>query len=145
MASEEGGVAGGVFGVEGVLRGAGFEGEGSLAGGGAEFVGFEAVVDVLGAAEAVEAGGGEDEGVALPFFELAQAGVDVAADFDELDVGTKGEELGLAAGAGGADASVEGERVEAPEGVADPDVARVGAIGDGGEGEARDRAWWGGL
>ncbi len=46
---------------------AGFEGERSLAGGGTHLVGGEALVDGLGALEAVEAGGGEDEGVALSF------------------------------------------------------------------------------
>jgi hypothetical protein len=49
----------------GVAGAAGFEREGSLAGGGANLFGGEAVVDGLGAVEAVEAGGGEDEGVAL--------------------------------------------------------------------------------
>ena len=92
-------------------------------------------MDGLGEVEAVEAGGGEDESVALTLRELLEAGVDVAANLDEGDVRTKCEELGAAAGAGGADAAAFGEPVESPEGLADPDVAGVGAAGDGGEGE----------
>lgn len=99
------------FSEDGVAGRAGFEGEGALAGGGAEFVEREALVDPFGAVEAVEAGRGENEGVALAFGELAQAGVDVAAEFDELKVRTQGEELGAAAGAGGADAAVHREGV----------------------------------
>ncbi len=69
--------------------------------------------------------------------EFAQAGVDVAADFDEGDIGTEGENLGAAARAGGADSASGGEGVEGPVLLADPDVAGVGAFGDGGEGELR--------
>ena len=116
---------------------AGFEGEGSLAGCGADFFGGEAVMDRLGALEAVEAGGGEDEGVTLALLEFAEAGVDVAADFDEGDVGAEGEDLGAAARAGGADAASGGQGVERPVLLADPDVAGVGALGDGGESELR--------
>ena len=70
-----------------------------------------------------------------PLLEFAEAGVDVAADFDEGDVGAEGEDLGAAARAGGADAASGGEGVESPVVLADPDVAGVGAFGDGGEGE----------
>ena len=94
-------------------------------------------MDGFGALEAVEAGGGEDEGVALALLEFAEAGVDVAADFYEGEVGAEGEELGLAAWAGGADAAVFREGVEGPVRFADPDVTGVGAFGDGGEGELR--------
>jgi hypothetical protein len=44
-------------------------------------------MDGFRASEAVKAGGSEDEGVALALFEFAEASVDVAADFDEGDVG----------------------------------------------------------
>ena len=94
-------------------------------------------MDGLGALEAVEAGGREDEGIALALLEFAQAGVDVAADLDEGDVGAKGEDLGATAWAGGADAASGGEGVEGPVLLADPDVAGVGALGDGGESELR--------
>ena len=94
-------------------------------------------MDGLGEVEAVEAGGGEDEGVALALLEFAEAGVDVAADLDEGDVGAEGEDLRAAAWAGGTDAASGGEGVEGPVLFADPDVAGVGAFGDGGEGELR--------
>src|SRR6185437_6469918 len=124
-------------GEDGVGGSAGFEGEGALAGRGAELVNIETLVDGFGTVEAVESGGGEDQRIALAFGELAQAGVDVAAKFDELDVGAEGEDLRAAAGAGGADAGGDGQRVERPELLADEGVARVGATGDGGEREAR--------
>ena len=73
----------------------------------------------------------------FPSAELFEASVDVAADFDEGDVGAEGEDLGAAAGAGGADAASGGEGVEGPVGFADPDVAGVGSFWDGGEGELR--------
>ena len=92
-------------------------------------------MDGLGAVETIEAGGGENQGVAIALIEFAETGVDVAADFDEGDVGTKREDLSAAAGAGGADASSGGEGVKCPVGLADPDVAGVGAFGDGSEGE----------
>lgn len=123
--------------VDGVGTASGFEGEGSLAGGGTDLLGRETVVDGFGALETVEAGGGEDEGVTLALFEFAEAGVDVAADFDEGDVGAEGEDLGATAGAGGADAAPGGKGVEGPVRLADPDVAGVGAFGNGGEGELR--------
>ena len=94
-------------------------------------------MDGFGALEAVEAGGGEDEGVAFSVGEFLEAGVDVASYFDEVNVGAEGEDLRAAARAGGADAAAGGEGVERPVGLADPDVAGVGAFGDGGEGELR--------
>ncbi len=128
--------------VDGVGTTAGFEGEGSLAGCGADLFGGEAVMDRFGALEAVEAGGSEDEGVTLALLEFAETGVDVAADFDEGDVGAEGEDLGAAAWAGGADAASGGEGVERPVLLADPDVAGVGALGDGGESELRGEFCW---
>ncbi len=92
-------------------------------------------MDPLDTLEAVEAGGGEDEGVALAGGEFLEAGVDVAPYFDELDVGAEREKLGPAAGAGGADGSAHGQGVERPVGLADPDVAGVGTLGDGSDGE----------
>ncbi len=94
-------------------------------------------MDGLGAVETVEAGGGEDESVAGAFGEFAEAGVDVAAELDEFEVGAQGEELGPAARAGGADAASHGKRVERPVWLADPGVACVGAGWDGGQDEAR--------
>jgi hypothetical protein len=114
----------------------GFESQSALAGSGAEFVDGEALVDPLGAAEAVEAGGGEDEGVAFASGEFAQTGVDVAANLDEGDVRTEGEQLRPAARAGGADAATRRQGVQRPVTLADPGVAGVDTRRNGGEHEA---------
>ena len=94
-------------------------------------------MDPLGAFESVEAGSGEDEGVALSVGELLEACVYVSPDLYEGDVGAKGEDLGSAARAGGAYAAAFGEGVKGPVWLAYPDVAGVGALGDGSEGELR--------
>ena len=133
----DGGVDGGVLrGVWGGVGASGFEGERTLAGGGTELVNGEALVDVRGAIEAVEACSREDEGVGLALLPFAEASVDVAAELDEAEVGTEGEEHGLAARRRRPDARAHGQHVEAPEAFADEGVAGVGARGDGGEGEA---------
>ncbi len=98
----------GGFGEDGIGCGASLEGERALAGCGAELVEGKTLVDRFGAVEAVEAGAGEDEGVTVAGVELAESGVDVAAELDELHVGAQGEELGAAAWAGGADAASHG-------------------------------------
>ena len=51
--------------VDWICGAAGLEGKGALAGGGTDLFGGEALVDGLGPFEAVEAGGGEDEGIAF--------------------------------------------------------------------------------
>ena len=48
-------------------------------------------------AEPVHAGGGEDHGIEVVLGELADAGLDVAADVDHLQVGAQVQQLGLAA------------------------------------------------
>ena len=92
-------------------------------------------MDPLGALEAVETSGGEDEGVALALLEFFEAGaaVYIASNFYKGDVGPgECEDLeNAASGAGGADATSGWEGVERPVGAADPDVAGVGAFGDG--------------
>ena len=100
------GIAARVFGVERVVGAAGFERERALAGGGGKLVDGEALVDGFGAADAVEAGAGEDQRVGLALVELAQAGVYISAEFYELQVGAQVEELGAAAGGVGADGGV---------------------------------------
>ena len=54
-------------------------------------------------AEAVEAGAGQDDGVVLAFVELAQAGVDVAAQVENRKIGPHGGQLGFTPQARGAD------------------------------------------
>ena len=76
---------------------AGFESERALARCRTEFVDGEALVHAFRAADAVEAGGGEDEGVGLAFGPLAETRVDVAAHVDKLDIGAQGEDHRFAA------------------------------------------------
>ena len=52
-----------------------------------------------------------------------------------MQVGTEGEDLGAAAGAGGPDSGLFGQGVERPERFADESIAGVGAGRDGGDGE----------
>jgi hypothetical protein len=128
--------------VDDVRLASGFEREGSLAGCGTELARGEPLVDGFGTLEAIEAGGGEDEGVALALLEFAKASVDVAANFDEGDIGAEGEDLCATAWAGSADSASSGEGVERPVGLADPDVTGVGAFWDGCKGELRGQFGW---
>ena len=114
---------------------AGFKGEGSLTGSRTDLFGREAVVDGLGALEAVEAGGGKHESVALSVSQFFEASVDVASYFYESDVRAEGEDLRAAARAGGTDTAAGGKGVKRPVLFADPDVAGVGSPRDRGEGE----------
>ena len=59
--------------------------------------------------EALQPGGREDEGVVFSGVEFAEAGLDIAADFGELQIGTQVQQLGLAAEAPRAHAGVGGE------------------------------------
>src|ERR1700761_999171 len=73
--------------VNGVVLGSvgtsGLEGERALAGCGTELVNGEALVDLRGTVETVEACSREDERVGLTLLPFAQPGVDVATDLDE--------------------------------------------------------------
>ena len=99
-------------------------------------------MDGFDSSDAIEACGSEDESVAVALVEFAEAGVDVAADFNEGNVGAEGEDLGAAARAGGADAACGGKGVKGPIFFADPDVAGVSSFGNCGEGELRGKFGW---
>jgi len=81
-----------------------FDAQRSLPSGGAHDFGGDDLPDELSFAEAVQSGCSEDDRVVLVLFEFAQAGVDVAAQRMNVEVGADGFELRLAAQAGGADA-----------------------------------------
>ncbi len=113
-----------------------FDAERSLSGGGAHDFGGDDLLDQFRFAEALQAGRGENDGVVFSLLELAQAGVDVAAQGMNVEIGADGFELRLAAQAGGTDAralrQVFNLRVVArAEG-----VARVLALGDRGDFES---------
>ena len=119
------------------VRTSSFESERPLSGCGAEFVDGEALVDVRGAIETIEARSGENESIGLTFLPLAEASVDVAAELDKAEVRAKGEEHGLTARRSSADACVARKHVETPEALAYEGIASVGSRGDGGESETR--------
>ena len=123
--------------VNWVRTAAGLKSEGSLAGRRTDLFRRKAVVDRLGALEAVEAGGGEDQCIALSVRQFIEASINVAPYFDEGDIGAEGENLRATARARGANAPSSGESVECPVLLADPDVASVGTFGDSGENELR--------
>lgn len=129
------GVVQGVIG--GVVWCAGFKSERTLARSGRELVDGEALMDVLGAAEAVETGAREYESIALTLLPFAEAGVDVAAHGNELEIRAQGEDHGLAARAGGGDTRAGGQHVQAPVIFADEGIACIGTGRNGGESEAR--------
>jgi len=77
----------------------------------------------------------EDQGVAAPLLQAAKARGDVPAQVLEDQVRPQRADLGLAPQAGGADARA-GRGLAQPGSVArDPDVMRILARGDGGDGE----------
>ena len=92
---------------------AGLDAQRALAGGGAKIFGIEALADPIGFAQAVEAGGGEQNRVDLAFGQLAQARIHVAAKFDGLNVGAQRLQLRAAALAAGAHARAVRQRGEA--------------------------------
>ena len=79
-------------------------GERSLAGSGKHLERVEDLGGLVGAAEAQQAGAGEHDRVELAAGDLAEAGVDVAAEVDDLDPEAQGVAAGCAARRAGADA-----------------------------------------
>src|ERR1700722_13477064 len=73
-----------------------------LAGSGTKVIRFKALADPFGLFQAIKAGSSQQNGIDLAFSQFAQACVDVAAEFDSLDVGPKGKKLGAATLAAGA-------------------------------------------
>jgi hypothetical protein len=140
--SAEGG-EGGAFGSDGVAGrvvvekgycGDGFrvvfadlEAERALACSGTEIFRLEALADPFSFLEAIEPGGSEQNGVDLTLGKFAQAGVDVSAKFDGLDIGAKGEKLRAAALAAGAYDGSTGERAKAVVLHRNEDITRVNA------------------
>jgi len=105
----------------------GFYAERSLACRGTELFRLEALADPFSFFEAIEPGGSEQNGVDLTFGKFAQASVDVAAKFDGLDIGAKGEKLRTTALAAGAYDGSTGERAKAVVLHRNEDITRVNA------------------
>ncbi len=96
---------------------------------------LEALANPLGLFEAIETGGGEQNGVDLALGEFAQARVDVAAELDGLDVGAEGVQLRAATLAAGADDRALRQRGKAVILHRDEHIARVDARRRGGQRE----------
>src|SRR6185369_8885787 len=76
--------------------------QGALADGRYRKVEVEILGDRGGEAEPLQPGGRQDDGVQTFFLQLSNAGLDIAADYDHLQVGAYPEQLGLAAQGAGA-------------------------------------------
>ncbi len=118
------------------VRGADFQAQGALSGSGQHHLGLDHLTDAAGQAQALEAGGGQHDGVVLAFVEFAQAGVEVAAQGLDAQVGAQGAQLGEPAQAGGAHHRALRQGFERVETRADERVTRVLALEHGGQHEA---------
>src|SRR6202030_4247942 len=74
-----------------------FDTQRSLSGGGAHDFGGDNLLDQFGFAEAFQPGRGENDGVVLSLLEFAQAGIHIAAQGMDVEIGPNGLELCLAA------------------------------------------------
>ncbi len=83
--------------------------------------------------ETLEPGHGQERGIDLTLGQLAQAGLDVAAQRHHLDIGPRQQHLGLAAQRGGAHDRARRQRGQAVAAVREQGVARVLARQDGGD------------
>jgi hypothetical protein len=119
-------------GVSGVAA----DGERTLSGGGEHLFEAEDLRGFALEAEPAEAGEGEDGRVVVAVADLADAGLDVAADGTDLEVGANLAELCFAAGRAGAADGAGREAVEGGAGAGDEDVAGVFAEGERGDDEA---------
>ncbi len=107
------------------IVGAAFDADGALADGGQERVGRENFGDAMRGAEAVESGFGEHDGVVFAAFDFAEAGVDVAAEIANVEIGAKMKKLRAAAEATSADAGAFAKSGEIRAVVGDEAVADV--------------------
>jgi hypothetical protein len=100
----DGGIAAGIFGIQRVKRTSSLERKRSLAGCWGQLIDRETLMHVFRTADAVKPGAGEDQRVGLAFAPLAQARIDIAAHLDKLQIGSQGQQHGLATRAGRTDA-----------------------------------------
>ena len=111
------------------------DGDDSLAAGGQHFVDRKVRCDLAGAAEAGEAGGGEDGAVVEAGAQLVDARVDVAADVVDAQIRIERAKLGAAAGSARADHGAVRQRRDRRSLDVDPGVARIGALEKTGQNE----------
>src|SRR6266436_3047429 len=92
--------------------------------------------DAIAPAEAVEPGFGEEDGVVFTALGFAEAGVDIAAQVADIEIGANVAKLLLAAKASGADARALAEIGEGGAACRDEAVSNVFAAEDSGKGQA---------
>src|SRR5258708_36119376 len=83
-----------------------FDGQCALPSGRAHHFGGDDLLDEFGFSQTLQPSRGEDDGIVFALLEFAQAGVDVAAQGMNVEIGADGFELSLAAQAGGAHAGI---------------------------------------
>ena len=127
-----------------VVVGPALDREGSLARRGQHLQRVEHLGRLVDPAQPGQAGAGEHDGVELAGGDLAEAGVHVAADADQLDAEAERGELGDPARGAGADAGAGRQLAEGEAVAGDDHVARVLAQRDGGQRDARRAARWAG-
>ena len=94
------------------------------------------LADALAQAQALQAGGGQDDGVELAVVQFAQAGLHIAAQRLDHQMRKAGTQLRFAAQAGRAYHGAVRQLVQAGVAVGNQRVARVFALADGGQGKA---------
>ncbi len=107
------------------VAGAALHGERALAGRGEHLERVEHLGGVVEPADPGQAGAGEQDGVEVAGADLADAGVDVAADADHLEAEAEGVQLGDPARRAGADPAADRQLAEGEAVAGDDDVARV--------------------
>src|ERR1017187_9119527 len=111
---------------------ANFNSQGALPGGGGHHFHGNNLADQLRFAEAVQASGGENDGIVVAGFELAQARIHIAAERVNLQIGTNRLQLRLTTQATGANVRPLRQRFDACELHGAKNVARIFASGDSG-------------
>src|SRR6202034_770127 len=123
--------------ASGAIAFANFNAEGTLAGGGAHDFGGDDLFDEFRFAEALQSGDSQDNCIVFSLLEFAQAGVDVAAQRMNPEVGADRFELCLAAQAGRAEARSLGQIPKAGVMTRAESVARIFPLCDSGDFESR--------
>ena len=129
-------VHGSSSGSEGFQPGAFFQsldGQRALADGGTHDVGAEDFADDVAPAESAQARGCQHNRVILSALDLGDAGIDVAANGLNIEIGPDAAELRYAPQRTGADLCAE---FDIAQFAADDGVARIGPLRKGGDGEA---------
>ena len=123
-----------------VVVGTGLDRQRTLPGSGQHLQRVEHLGRLVEPADPGQSGAGEHDRVVRTLADLADPGVHIAADVDDLQTEAEGVQLGGAAGRAGADAAADRQLAEGEPVAGDDDVARVLAEGYGGQRDAVGRA-----